>query len=60
MLQYVGTTGNTIEEQRLSFILSFLYLVGVRQTLKVAVHQADFFGVCFYALRAQVQWIKSI
>lgn len=41
MLQYVGTIENTIEE-RLSFILSFLDLVGVRQTLKVAVNQANF------------------
>lgn len=45
MLQYVGTIGNTIEEQRLSFILSFLDLVGVRQTHKVAVHQANFLYV---------------
>lgn len=50
MLQYVGTTGNTIEEQRLCFILSFLDLVGVRQTLKVAVHQADFFVYVFMHL----------
>lgn len=42
MLQYVGTIGNTIEEQTLSFILSFLDMVGVRQTLKVAEHKAIF------------------
>jgi len=31
----------TTEEQRLSFTLSFLALIGVRQTLKVAAHQAN-------------------
>lgn len=42
VLQYVGTIGNTIEEQTLSFILSFLDMVGARQTLKVAEHKAIF------------------
>lgn len=44
MLQYVGTTGKTIE-QRLSVVLSFLDLVGARQILKVAVHRANFLCV---------------
>lgn len=59
MLQYVGTIGNTIEEQTLSFILGFLDMVGVRQTLKVAEHKAIFL-MCFHSLRTQVQYLKSV
>lgn len=59
MLQYVGTIGNTIEEQTLSFILSFLDVVGVRQTLKVAEHKAIFKCV-FMHFEHKVQYIKSV